>query len=138
MEAVDKAQIIFCAEEIDQSGIYQCSTCKVQNTASKPDTGWILCPMVNNEAICLGCCFDYQSIVRSDNYDNHPFRNDLDLLATKSNKHPNDLRKTCLFHQIQICLFELSRTKDALTMTALKKRITSIEALLAELPEENA
>jgi hypothetical protein len=134
METVDKAQIVFRAEDIDPSGTYQCPTCKVQNTASEPDTGWILCPMLDDEAICLGCCFDYQSIVRSDDYENHPFRNDLDSLAAKTNKHPNDLRRVCLSHQIQICLFELSRTKDAITMMALKKRIAAIEALLAEIP----
>lgn len=133
METIDKAQIVFRAKELDQSDIYQCPICKVENTASEPDIGWILCPMINNQAICLGCCFDYQSIVRSDNYDNHPFRDDLDSLAAKNNKHPNDLRKTCLSHQIQICLFELRQTKDAINIMALKKRATELETLLAEI-----
>jgi hypothetical protein len=133
METIDKPQIVFRAKELGRSGIYQCPLCKVQNTALEPDTGWILCPMINNQAICLGCCFDYQSIARSDDYEDHPFRDDLDSLAAKSNKHPNDLRKTCLSHQIEICLFELKQTKDAIEIMALKKRIAEIETLLAKI-----
>lgn len=89
-------------QELDTSGQYKCPLCTVQTTSDKVDTGWVYCPMLNNHAICLGCCIDYQKVARSEDFDGHPFRDLFDTACQITNRQVSLLRKLCLIHQESI------------------------------------
>ncbi|MGE4211746.1 MAG: hypothetical protein AB7F87_21470 [Oligoflexales bacterium] len=124
------------AKDVDPTGQYECPLCEVQKTSSIPDTGWILCPMIGGKAICLGCCFDYQSITRSPRYDSHPFLPDLELLATANNNDISKMRLACLRHQIQLCLDDIQETKDAIKKKAFVDRIKDLEMIISDLEDK--
>ncbi len=89
-------------EEIVQLGIYDCPLCKAQNTLDEGDIGWVRCPMVDNRAICLGCCLDFQGVARSEVFDEHPYRDLFDDAAQLTDKSVDELRLICLRHQEEI------------------------------------
>jgi hypothetical protein len=123
------------AAEIDPSGQYKCPLCLVQTTASKVDTGWMFCPMLNNQAICLGCCFDYQSIANADDYAAHPFHGDFDQLAHKVNKEVSELRQICMQHQEKLLVAELGRVSERRAERDLNAQLSTIRAKIKSIDD---
>jgi hypothetical protein len=91
----------FTAQDLGIPG-YSCPLCRVQTTSDRVDTGWVYCPLLNNAAICLGCCSDYQKVARSETFDEHPFRDLFDVVRNLTRQSISSLRKTCLTHQEHI------------------------------------
>lgn len=107
------------AEQIDPTGRYKCPLCLVQTTASKPDIGWVFCPMIDNQPICVGSCLDHQNIANSQDFDGHPFRNDFDSLSERTGREVSELRLICLRHQESVLVAELEQNE----YPALEKNI---------------
>lgn len=124
---------IMSAIDVDPTRQYACPICRVQKTSSTPDIGWLSCPMADGQAICLGCCFDYQSITRSSGYDSHPFLPDFMALVSKYNKNDKEMRLICLHHQVHLYLVELEDTRDAIKKRAFSNQIKNIEMIVQDL-----
>jgi hypothetical protein len=106
--------------EVDPTGKYLCPLCKVQRAGDEVDTGWVACPMVDNEMICLGSCLDYQAVARSSAFETHHDRRLFSKLAREARQTEQGLRAVCLRHQAKIIEDQLhSRTDDAVDLMAL-------------------
>lgn len=115
------------SDEIDPAGQYVCPLCERQSTADAVDTGWVFCPMVGGEPICLGCCIDHQGVARSASFDEHPFRALFDEVAAKTGRPAESLRQICLQHQAEIIEDRL-RTADAGAAAGrLRKLLAKVE-----------
>jgi hypothetical protein len=90
-------------EEVKIAGRYVCPTCQAQTTTSKVEIGWVSCPMIGGENICVGCCIDFQVVTNSERFVNHPDFAEFLEVANKYRKLPSKLRIICLNHQIELC-----------------------------------
>ncbi len=109
-------------------GIYKCPLCP-QSVLDEADTGWVSCPMLEDQFICFGDCLDHQYCARSIDFDKHPYRPLFDILEVMVGKTPEMLRKTCLRHQREILMEKLSRGVDSIDE---KKMLSHIEQLINE------
>lgn len=102
------------AAEVGGAGLYKCPLCTVQTTADVVDIGWIACPMLGRQVICMGCCYDYAGIAKSESFTAHPFFDDFRKLSLQAGVDVNQLRIICLNHQAQMYLDAAERapTKD--------------------------
>lgn len=78
----------------------KCALCKTIDTSQ--DRRWVVCPLVNGQAICYGCCLDYQGLARTLEFEDDPFRDLFDSLAHKTGESVATLRLKCLEHQQEI------------------------------------
>lgn len=107
---MDAAPRHVSARAIDPSGRYECPLCGAPTaTTEENDSGWVVCPMLNDQAICLGCCLDYQAVARSANFAEHPSREDFYRLSKKTNKDTTTLRRNCMEHQVRVLEADLER-----------------------------
>lgn len=107
---MDAAPRHISAHEVDASGRYRCPLCGAPTaTTEEGDTGWVHCPMLDDKIICLGCCLDYQSVARSDNFSRHPCREDFDRLSKMTNKDVTTLRRICMEHQVCVLQADLEQ-----------------------------
>lgn len=90
-------------DEVSNGEYYECPTCRVQTTASKVQTSWVLCPMIGGKDICIGCCIDLQVVASSRRFENHPIFSDFLEVANKYRKLPSKMRIICVNHQIELC-----------------------------------
>src|SRR5688572_19967927 len=97
-------------QDINLPKNYICPLCEAQSVADKDSTGWVLCPMLENQAICLGCCLDHQAVARSFDFDGHPYRDLFDNVSQLSGKPVVTLRQICLQHQSDILYGNLGLT----------------------------
>jgi len=88
--------------EVDNTGMYRCPLCQSQGTGDEEDIGWVACPMLRSEMICLGCCLDHQGLARSSNFEEHAFRGLFESLSSKTGVPIVKLRRLCLQHQESI------------------------------------
>jgi hypothetical protein len=73
---------------------------------------WVRCPLVDDAPICLGCCFDYQSVARSEDFASHPYRGLFDDVSRRLRRSVPDLRMRCLEHQQEIVAENLPNATD--------------------------
>ena len=87
----------------DSKGKYTCHTCQSSNSDEAPGPDWFECPMVRNREVCDGCCADYQSVVRSESWQDHSYY-DVFVEEVLRDGHLNDeeARATCLQHQKEL------------------------------------
>lgn len=123
-------------QEVDPSGQYKCPLCVVQTTADVEDTGWIQCPMLNKETICMGCCYDFQITARSDDFEAHPAREDFDRLTQRSGKDVRLLRQVCLQHQENMTTDALERGGSPRFARDMQEHLFEIRERLKSLDEE--
>jgi hypothetical protein len=88
--------------QVDPKGTYQCPLCRSQTSADPVDTGWVRCPMLDERAICLGCCVDYQAVARAEEFERHPFRDLFNDAARVTGRSIDEVRRRCLEHQAAI------------------------------------
>lgn len=121
MHAIPK---FISGRQLDPTGKYRCPLCRVQSSSDQDDTGWVACPMLNGEMICVGSCIDHQAIARSEDFQHHPYRNDFDQLASKSGHAVLELRSICLRHQLEIIDEQLmASSEDADALNRLRRQI---------------
>lgn len=89
--------------EISDKAVYRCPTCNAQSTISKVEIGWVSCPMIGNNYICVGCCIDLQSIAHSESFDQRSDFKDFRNAADLARETTKTLRDICLKHQIKVC-----------------------------------
>ncbi|CAN5300899.1 hypothetical protein BH10ACI1_BH10ACI1_29740 [soil metagenome] len=123
MKAIPK---IFKASETNEKDYYSCPLCEVQKIGDKADTGWVLCPMVDNNFICLGCCLDYQTVAISEQFEDHPFYGLFKDLAKEKSSTPTKLRLICLQHQEMILRDKSSETESSDTTRSINQLLTKI------------
>lgn len=83
---------------VDATGRYRCPLCGVQATGDQHDTGWVRCPMIEDQWICLGCCVDHQAAARAEDFARHPFHDLFDVLSRQRGETVVQLRRKCLEH----------------------------------------
>jgi hypothetical protein len=116
---------VFAGLEVDRTGRYSCPLCEVQRTGADVDTGWVACPMVRNQMICLGSCLDHQAAARSRTFDTHPERYLFSKLAKETRQSEQVLRAVCLRHQVQVIDDRLrSRADEAIDLMALRHHVS--------------
>ena len=93
---------VHTAEEIGREGVYRCPLCRVQTTRDPADPGWVFCPMVDHEPICLGCCIDHQKAARARDFAAHPLSDLFTALSRRTGRPVDDLRRVCLVHQASL------------------------------------
>lgn len=92
------------SKELGITGNHVCPICMAQSTISFVDIGWVSCPMVNGNGICVGCCVDLQGAANSGDFENHPFFEDFVDLVQITGKTPSKLQRICIAHQLEISL----------------------------------
>ena len=117
----------------DAAGPYRCPLCKVQTTSDAEDIGWIACPMVDRQMICMGCCFDYAGIALSERFDNHPLIEDFRKLSLQTSVGLNQLRITCLNHQLCLYTDEVERAATKEIKEAMLSQLAEVRARLHSL-----
>jgi hypothetical protein len=109
--------------EVDPSGRYTCPLCRVQRAGDAEDTGWVRCPMLKGQMICLGSCIDHQKVARSDEFDSHYDRGLFETLHSNLRRPINELRSICMSHQIEVLDERIAEggpnTKQMLELKAL-------------------
>ena len=120
---MDAVPPIVSGLEVDPAGRYTCPLCKVQNAGDASDTGWVACPMIDR-MICLGSCLDFQSIARSSEFENHPWRSMFEELAQTTGDKVQRLRWSCLRHQIDVIDDQLrGGTSEAAALGKLRQSV---------------
>ena len=110
--------------EVDPTGRYLCPLCRSQRTGERPDTGWVSCPLVRGQMVCLGSCFDFQAAARSSEFETHFDRPLFEKLAQETRQGEQSLRAICLRHQLQIIDSRLlSRADDPVELIKLKEEV---------------
>jgi hypothetical protein len=127
---------VLTKHEVCSSDQHSCPLCKVENTASDYDIGWVICPMVNHKPICRGCCFDYQSIARSPEYLTHPYRDDFEGLAKMVDNEVADVRLVCLQHQEVILTEDLTQPRNLDLRSQTEQQLKEIKKMIKHLNEE--
>lgn len=111
---------------------YICPECKVQNSEDEADTGWVKCPIVDNNYICLGSCIDVASNARATEFDDYRYFAITDF-AQKIGENPNNVRKICLKHQMYIIENELiPEETEPYKREELEELLTFIKNLLTQ------
>jgi hypothetical protein len=118
----------FDQKMIDPSGCYVCPLCQAQSTSDESDTGWVYCPMLRDRPVCLGCCIDYQSVARADEFDSHPYRDLFDSLSAQGGMTVERLRQICLNHQVTIVRGQLNSAHNKTSADELEGLLSAIEA----------
>ena len=106
---------------------YVCPLCRSQLVADKDSTGWVLCPMLNDQAICLGCCLDHQAVARSPDLETHPYRDHFDAVARLTGEPVATLRLICLEHQSSIAHRKLDMAHDKESKDKILALLKSIQ-----------
>lgn len=110
--------------EVDPSGRYTCPLCRVQRTGDAEDTGWVSCPMLNGQMICLGSCIDHQKVARADEFDSHYDRGLFETLQVNSSRSIKELRLTCMRHQADVLSEQIAHAgPNKKQMIALKELV---------------
>jgi len=113
--------------ELPEGLRYQCPLCRSQLAGDEADTGWVKCPLVGGRAICLGCCIDYQSVARSDDFEFHSYQELFIALARESGEAVGTLRRRCMQHQLEVIDEQLTETADDYPeLVRLRTRIVAI------------
>lgn len=105
------------ADEVDGRRGHRCLLCGVEDTTDPADPGWVRCPLVGDQFVCLGSCLEFQSVARSRDFERHAARDLFDALANDSGRSRSALRLACLRHQLQELdaqLHELTDDQEAL------------------------
>ena len=118
---------VLSAAQLDPTGRYRCPLCEAQSTAEEADPGWVSCPLAQN-AVCFGCCVDYQSVARATDFSVHPWRDLFDLAAEKTGKDVAAPRRVCLGHQEEITQRGLEAAKDERTRRKLVDLLAEIQS----------
>ena len=132
--AMDAIPPYISGRKVDPTGRYKCPLCRVQGTGDPEDTGWVSCPMLQNQMICLGSCIEYQKVARSEEFSTHFDKEHFEELSSRTRQSVSELRRTCMRHQLQIVGEQMSdQTSDRDRLRALKatvlKVLTHLDAL---------
>jgi hypothetical protein len=100
------------AKKVHPTGHYKCPLCDVQTTADEVDTGWVFCPMLDGEPICLGCCLDYQNVARLEDFTTNPYNDLFDEASHKTGNPADRLRRICLDHQEEILVARIGKEHE--------------------------
>src|ERR1700750_1875436 len=95
----------YSSEELNLSTRTQCAVCRTHDDGHS--RRWVLCPMLDEKPICYGCCLDFQSLARSLEFEDDPFRDLFDTVSRERNVSVPSLRLRCLEHQQQIVSADL-------------------------------
>lgn len=117
-------------EELSEGPRYKCPLCRFQRTGDEADTGWVKCPLVDERAICLGCCIDYQSVARSDDFEHSAYKDLFTILARDRSINVSALRKKCMDHQLEVIDERLAEGSD--DHVELERLRSSILAVLSD------
>lgn len=110
--------------------VYFCPECKVQNSEDEADTGWVKCPIVDNNYICLGSCIDVASNARATDFDDPRYFAIRDF-AKNIGEDTNKI--ICLQHQIHIIENELIPEETELhNIKKLEELLLHIKNTLSE------
>lgn len=91
------------AQVVEECGAhYKCPTCVVQGAADEVDIGWIRCPMLSGDYICIGCCIDLNHVTRWAPMQAHIYYDDFLAVASRTGRSVSELRRQCLEHQLEI------------------------------------
>jgi hypothetical protein len=134
---MDAAPQHMSAHEADPTGRYNCPLCGAP-TATSPerDTGWVHCPMLDDDIICLGCCLDYQSVARSLNFLQHPAREDFDRLSMMTGKEVGELRRICMNHQVSVLEADLEIDAPPAIEGGMRELLSVLKRSLRSLENE--
>jgi len=126
--------IISAAEVSRQlARFYTCPFCGVESTSSvgNGDIGWVVTPLrrTGPRFICLGCCEDIYSTCASDSFADHPYRDIVEDAARKENCEPDEFRRICIQHQLEI----IEERKQWEPHPEYDERQRSLKQLLQEL-----
>ena len=119
------------AQDWGLSASYRDPLCGAQSAADEVDPGWVMCPLVDNAAIALGCCLDYQIVARAIPFEEHPFRDLFDNAAALTGKRVVDLRQTCLAHQSHILEDALRTRADPAFDSQRRELLSQLQQTLA-------
>ena len=77
--------------------------CGKLDFSSQATDDLVICPMVKNKLIALGCCIDTQWVTRDKDFENNMLYEEIFAQAQQSiDVLPNTMRKVCLKHQVDI------------------------------------
>ena len=107
-----------------------------QTSADKEDIGWIACPMMDGQIICMGCCFDYEGTARSRDFDDHPAHEDFVKLTGRTGRDIATLRLICLRHQVRLYTGEIERANQAYVKQAMRDHLSEVSEVIESLGEE--
>ena len=79
---------------------YFCPGCN-ENTQNNIDIGWVECPLVPKNKICLGCCLDISNACETLDQDK-VFKDIISEYSLELDLSHNLLTQTCLNHQIEL------------------------------------
>lgn len=123
--------------EVDPTGRYACPLCKVQRASDEVDTGWVACPMVRGQMVCLGSCLDYQAVARSSAFETHYDYPPFIQLEQEARQLKRGLRTICLRHQAELIDDQLrSQTDDVIELTARKDEVSQALAEVSYNPTQ--
>ena len=113
----------FSAKELALRPDSACALCGTRETDISIQRDWVLCPLVSNKAICLGCCLDYQGLARATDFATDVYRGLFDDLARRMDRSVDELRLVCLNHQQEIIGEQLrdatpTETQELLSLAA--------------------
>jgi hypothetical protein len=126
---------ILSAREVARAGGDRDPLCGAQTTGDADDGGWVLCPMVADAAIALGCCLDYQAAARSPLLKGRQSRTLFDAASEICRASPLRLQRTCLDHQAAIARADLDRCNDPGRVAAIQELLGRIGRAHASLKE---
>jgi hypothetical protein len=91
---------LYDAEEVVRKG----GRCAIGGERPDPtaDPGWVRCPLVGEDFICLGCCYDLQYRSRSDD----PLGAGSPFAGIPASAPPASLVTACLDHQERLLVAE--------------------------------
>lgn len=121
--------VTLAAREVDPTGRYVCPACKVQPSSAEDDPGWVLCPMLDDAAICLGCCIDVQQVARSSEFSTSAWRDLFDDIAALTGERFSTLRQSCLAHQAEIVESRLRASRDEAGIRKLQDIMARIRSV---------
>ena len=89
--------------------------------------------MLNEQVICLGCCFDYALTALSENFDRNALIDEFRELSLQTGAGLNQLRITCLNHQVSWYLDEVERAPSKEIKEAMLANLAEVRARLQSL-----
>jgi hypothetical protein len=123
----------YTSAEVGLTRLATCPLCGTQEQDERIERLWVRCPLVGGVAICEGCCYDYQGLARSEDFEDDPFVTLFEELAARVATPVQTLRRRCLEHQQEIVAEQLaatdaSREQDALLGLAARISEAVLEA----------
>jgi hypothetical protein len=113
-----------------------CLVCNSRSEGEAEHREWVLCPMLDQRSICLGCCLDYQGLARATDFETDPFRDLFVNLSQTTGKGVSQLRRICINHQREIVARRLSDPSEPDDVGELIVLASHLEQVETRLPHD--